>query len=537
MIYDVSHYERICDKFKWDIPERFNFTFDVVDKWAREDRSKLALVSVDDSGGEAQRHTFWELSNFSSKFANILKGHGISKGDRILVMLPAVPEWYVAVLGAIRLGAIFMPTPTLSTLKDIQYRIEQSEAIAVVTSSEFASRFREIKDHCPSLRKLILTDGDMNGWVSYQREMVWASAEFQLQVRTKSSDPMLIYFTSGTTGYPKMVLHTHSYAIAHIATAKYVHDLRPTDLHWTFADTGWAKTAWGKLFGQWILGTAVLQYNFNGKFVPQKALKVLEKYRVTTFCAPPTIYRMLILKDVEAYDLSNLRNCVSAGEPLNAEVIRTWKRLTGLELRDCYGQTETVCLVANYPFMPIKPGSMGKPTPGHIVSIIDEQGNELPPRKAGRIGVKVKPVHPPGLLREYWKNPEATEKSFCGDWYYTGDMAYTDEDGYFWFVGRDDDIIKSSGYRIGPFEVESILQEHPAVAESAVIGVPDPLRGQIVKAFVVLTPGCEGRDELTRELQELVKKATAPYKYPREIEYVAGLPKTASGKILRTELR
>jgi len=532
----MTNYEETYNQFTWNIPEQFNFGVDVIDKWA-EERDKLALVSVDDSGDTVQRHTFWELSRLSNKLANVLRRHGITKGDRVLIMLPCIPEWYVAVLSAIKLGAIFMPTPTLSTSKDIEYRIQQSEAVAAITNSEFAARFQGVKDHCPSLKKLILTDGDKNGWISYRRETNEASEEFEPQEITRSTDPMLIYFSSGTTGYPKMVLHTHAYAIAHIITAKYVHDLMPTDLHWTIADTGWAKTAWGKLFGQWILGTAVLQHDTKGKFDPKKTLKVLERYSVTTFCAPPTIYRMLILEDLSSYQLSNLRHCVSGGEPVNAEIIRAWRAATGLEIHDCYGQTESVCLVGNYACMPIKLGSMGKPTPGHIVSIVDDQGNELQPNKPGKIVVKVKPEYPPGLFKEYWRNPEAMEMSFRDGWYYTGDMAYVDEDGYFWFVGRDDDVIKASGYRIGPFEVESALQEHPAVAESAVVGVPDSVRGQIVKAFVVLIPGYSGSAELTKQLQDLVKRVTAPYKYPREIEYVTELPKTISGKILRSELR
>jgi len=536
MTHNMTNYEETYSQFAWDIPERFNFGFDIIDKWATE-HNKLALVSVDDSGDNAQRHTFLELSKLSNKLASVLREHGINKGDRVLIMLPRIPEWYVAVLSVIKLGAIFMPTPTLSTPKDIEYRIKQSEAVAAITSSEFAVRFQEIKRHCASLKKLILTDGDKNGWVSYQREMTKASAEFEPQETTKSTDPMLVYFTSGTTGYPKMVLHTHAYALAHLVTAKYVHDLGPKDLHWTIADTGWAKTAWGKLFGQWILGAAVLQHDVKGKFDSQKALRVLERYDVTTFCAPPTAYRMLILEDLRAYQLGSLRHCVSAGEPLNAEIIRAWELATGLEIYDCYGQTESVCLVGNYPCMPIKPGAMGKPTPGHIVSIVDDEGNEMPDSKQGNIAVKVKPICPPGLLKEYWKNLEAMKTSFHGDWYYTGDVAYIDEDGYFWFVGRADDVIKSSGYRIGPFEVESALQEHPAVAESAVVGIPDPVRGQIVKAFVVLISGYAGSDELTKQLQDLVKGVTAPYKYPREIEYVAELPKTISGKILRSELR
>lgn len=534
--HNMANYEETCSRFTWDIPERFNFGFDVIDRWAKE-HNKLALVSVDDFGNRAQRHTFAELSQLSNQLANVLIGHGINRGDRVLIMLPNVPEWYVAVLGAIKVGAIFMPTPTLSSPKDLEYRIKQSEVVAVITNDELAARFQEIRGHCPSLKTLFLAGGDKNSWVSLEKEMNRASAGFEPPEMTKSTDPMVIYFTSGTTGYPKMVLHTHAYALAHIVTAKFVHDLRTTDLHWTIADTGWAKTAWGKLFGQWILRAALFQHDSKGKFDSAKTLKLLEKYRVTTFCAPPTVYRMLILENLKAYALSDLRHCVSAGESLSPAVIEAWKQGTGLTIYDHYGQTETVCLIGNYPCLPIKPGSMGKATPGHIVRIVDDKGNELTPGEEGKIAIKLKPIYPPGLLKEYWKDPEAMKGSFLGDWYYTGDVAYTDEDGYFWFVGRDDDVIKSSGYRIGPFEVESALQEHPAVAESAVVGIPDPLRGQIVKAFVVLAPGYKGSPELTKDLQDLVKRVTAPYKYPREIEYITELPKTVSGKILRSELR
>ena len=529
------NYEQIYKNFKWDIPEQFNFGFDIIDKWAGR-RNKLALVSIDGSGDHAAKHTFKELSLLSSKFANVLKKQGIKKGDRVLVMLPQIPEWYIVVLGSIKLGAIFMPTPTLSTPEDIEYRIKMSEATAAITGSEFATRFESVKHHCPSLRSLILIDGNEHGWLNYQSEMLAASAAFE-RPKIMSTDPMLIFFTSGTTGHPKMVLHAHSYALAHLVTAKYIHNLQSADLHWTIADTGWAKTAWGRLFGQWILGAAVVQYDVRGKFEPRTALQALERYGVTTFCAPPTIYRMFLLENLKDYKLSKLRHCVSAGEALGAETIRDWKLATGLEIYDCYGQTESVCLIGNYKFMPVKIGAMGKPTPGHIVSVVDDEGNELSPGNPGNIAVKIKPDYPPGLLREYWRNPGEMSRAFRGEWYYTGDLAYKDNDGYLWFVGRGDDVIKSSGYRIGPVEVESVLEKHPAVAESAVIGAPDKVRGQIVKAFIVLAPGYKSSSELTEELQELVKQHTAPYKYPREVEYLSELPKTVSGKILRSKLR
>ena len=347
---------------------------------------------------------------------------------------------------------------------------------------------------------------------------------------------MLIYFTSGTTGNPKMVRHTQSYALAHVVTAKYIQELRPTDIIWVHADTGWAKTAYGKLFGQWIVGATVMQWKMGAKFDPSFMPGMIERYGVTAFCAPPTVYRLLIGQvDLSKYDWSELRHSLSAGEPLNPEVIKAWKDATGLSIYDYYGQTETIPLISNYPCVPIREGSMGKPTPGHEIAILDDDGNAVPANEEGHIAVKMKPVNPPGVFTGYWK--DENNSSFSGDWYFTGDKAYKDDDGYFWFVGRSDDLIKSSGYRIGPFEVESALQEHPAVLENAVIGAPDELKGQIVKAFVVLNKGYEAGPALVKELQEHVKKVTAPYKYPREIEFVSDLPKTISGKIRRVELR
>ena len=536
---NVKNYDEFCKNFKWNIPEYYNFAFDEVDKKA-EENDKVALITVSSDGEEAVEHRFSDLRSLSNKFANVLKKYGVKKGDRVFIMLPRIPEWYVAVLGCIKLSAIFMPTPTLSTAKDIEYRINRAEASVAITSTEFAGRVDEIREKCPSLKHCILVGGEKEGWISFEEEMKDASDKLTKKdvEPSKATDPLLIYFTSGTESYPKMVLHTHSYPLAHWVTAYVVQDLKPEDKIWVMADTGWAKTAWGKLFGQWIIGATVLQWNAKGKFKPEVALKIIEKYGVTVFCAPPTAYRMMIqVKDLKKYDFSKLRHCLSAGEPLNPEVIKVWKEATGVEIYDYYGQTETVALVGNLRCLPIKPGSMGKPTPGHYVAIVDDDGNELPPNEEGHIAVKIKPERPPGLMKEYWKDPEENERAFKGEWYFTGDRAYKDEDGYLWFVGRADDVIKSSGYRIGPFEVESALQEHPAVVESAVIGVPDPIRGNVVKAFVVLADGYEPSEELTKELQEHVKRVTAPYKYPRIIEYVKELPKTLSGKIRRAELR
>jgi acetyl-CoA synthetase len=355
---------------------------------------------------------------------------------------------------------------------------------------------------------------------------------------TAAEDPMLVYFTSGTTGYPKMVLHTQaSYGIGHELTARFWQDLHETDLHWTFSDTGWAKAAWGKMFGQWRMGAAVFLWDVRGKPDFGRMLGLLGEHRVTTFCAPPTVFRAAVLLDLRSFDWSSLRHVVSAGEPLNPDVIEVWREATGLPIYDGYGQTETVNIVANYRCLPIREGSMGKPVPGVDVRVVDDDGHPLGPGETGNIAVRWRPERPVGLFTEYWRDPEATAASFRGDWYFTGDLASEDEDGYLWFVGRADDVITSSAYRIGPFEVESAIVEHRAVAEAAVVGKPDPLRGQIVKAFVALKPGFEPSDELARDIQEHVKRATAPYKYPREIEFVSELPKTVSGKIRRVELR
>lgn len=541
--HNMYNYEKIKEEFEWEVPEFYNFALDDVDERAKENPEKTALISVDNSGKNAEMHTFKELKDLSNKFVNILREKGLEKGDRAMLLVHRIPEWYVAILGMIKLGVIPIPTPNLAVPEDIRYRIDLSEANTIVTdwsNHEKIDKVRE-KEEMKSLKNFILIDPeeDVEGWDNYHDLMEDASAVLNRDdiEQTKSDDPLLIYFTSGTTGKPKMVLHNHSYPIGHTVTAKYVQDLTSEDTNWTIADNGWAKAVWGKLFGQWIVGATIVQQNITGKFDPKKTLKVLQDHEITTFCVPPTIYKMMINEDVESYDLSSLRHCLSAGEPLNPDVIDKWEEYTGLRIYDYYGQTETVALVANYPNMEVKAGSMGKPTPGHDVEIIDDTQNIVPVGEEGHIGLKVEPKRPPGLFQEYWKDGEKTREVFEGGWYYTGDRAYKDEDGYFWFVGRADDVIKASGYRIGPFEVESALQEHPAVQEPAVIGAPDEIRGKIVKAYIILNEGYEPSDELKKELQYHVKEITAPYKYPRQIEFVEELPKTISGKIRRTELR
>jgi len=533
--HNLADYEETVRTFRLEVPERFNFARDVVGRWAR-DPDKLAMLWLGEDGVE-RRITFRAFDERSDRVAAALQRLGVQPGDRVMVQLPRVPEWWEVLLGCFKAGAVAVPGTVLLTPKDIHYRTTMAEGVAYVTDAEGAAKVDQVRAECPSLRVLIQVGGEPGqGWRAYEDEL--AAAGGPRPVETASADPALIYFTSGTVGNPKMVLHTHaSYPIGHVITGRFWLDLRPDDLHFNLAETGWAKAAWSSLFGPWNMGAALFVEDARGRFNAAQTLDVLERYPITTFCAPPTAYRMLVLEDLSRRRFPSLRWCVGAGEPLNPEVIESWQRATGLVIRDGYGQTETVLLCGNFPTLEVRPGSMGRPSPGFTVAVIDEEGQPLPPSAEGDIAVRMRPERPVGLFREYWRNPAATAACQRGDWYVTGDRAVVDEDGYLWFVGRADDVIISAGYRIGPFEVESALVEHPAVAEAAVVGKADPVRGTIVKAFVVLAPGQVGSEALTRELQEHVRRVTAPYKYPREIEYVGELPKTISGKIRRVELR
>lgn len=535
MYPEMVDYEQACREFRWEVPEHYNFAVDVVDHWG-EDAQKLAMLWVNERGDE-KRLTFRDFTVRSNQAGNALRTMGIRKGDRILIMSPRLPEWWEAVLGIMKIGAISMPGTTLLTPKDVAYRIQAAEAVAVITDEEGALKVEQVANECPTLRLKIVLGAEREGWVNYARAVAVAMSTLKPEP-TRSDEPMMIYFTSGTVGYPKMVLHTHvSYPIGHIVTGKYWLDLKPTDLHWNLSDTGWAKAAYSNLFGPWIMGAAMFTFDGRGRFDARQTLELLERYPISTFCAPPTAYRLLVLENLRHYHLAALRHCIGAGEPLNPEVIEAWQRGTGQIIRDGYGQTETVILVANFPPLPVKPGSMGKPSPGLTIGIVDDDGREVPAGIEGDIAVKLTPMRPVGLFKEYWRNPEATSNCIRGEWYITGDRAIRDADGYFWFVGRADDVIISAGYRIGPFEVESALVEHPSVAEAAVVASPDQLRGEIVKAFVILAPGHQPSEQLMQDLQEHVKRVTAPYKYPREIEFTTELPKTISGKIRRVELR
>lgn len=538
----MEDYHSYYHNFNWQIPRDFNFAFDIMDKWAK-DPDKKALLSLDEQGKTPRWHTFYELSRLSAQFANLLADKGIKKGDRVLIILQSIPEWYVAMLGMMKLGAIPMPGTSLLTTHDIAYRLERSEANLVITDRQHVERAEEALnatglEGCLKIMVAMENTPAPAGWLSFD-EYAGYPTHFKRPPDTSIDDPLLIYFTSGTEGMPKMVLHTHGYAMGLYVTGKYVHGLNARDLHLTLSETGWGKAAWGKLFGPWMMGATVVQWYTPKRFDASVLLEILENYQVSTFCAPPTIYRIILQEDLSARKKLNLSRCLSAGEVLGCDIMDKWKNALGLDIHDHYGQTETAAIVGNCLNMPLKQGSIGKPAPGYDVRVVDSKGNELPPFTEGIIALCLKDGNPPGLMREYWKEPELTRASIKHGYFYTGDRAYRDNEGYFWFVGRDDDVIKSSGYRIGPTEVESALMEHPAVMECAVVGVEDleGTRGNLVKAFIVLNRGWQPCESLSNELQEHVRETTAPYKYPRLIEYIDALPKTISGKILRRSLR
>ena len=533
MEHNMTDYDKEYAEFKWEVPEYFNFAGDVIDKWA-EDPDKLAMLWVDDAGTEVKK-TFLDISKASKRLANVLTAQGVKKGDVVIVILPRNIEWWEVFTACIRTGAMIAPGTTQLTSKDVEFRSNKAEAVCIITNPEIAAKFDKVAGNCPTVKTKIVITEPKDGWVFYNDALAAASDDFET-IKTRSDDNCIVYFTSGTTGFPKMALHTHSYAIGHQITGRYWLDLKADDMHWNISDTGWAKAAWSSYFGPWIMGAAQFIQNTD-RFDPVITLDLLAKYPVTTMCGAPTIYRMLVLQDLSKYKFPSLRHCVGAGEPLNPEIIEVWKKATGCVIRDGYGQTETVLLCGSFPCIEARYGSMGKPTPGIDLKVIDEDANIVPPNTEGDIAIHVKPERPVGLFKEYWKEPDRTASVYRGDWYLTGDRAYMDEDGYFWFVGRSDDVILTSGYRIGPFEVESALIEHPAVAESAVVSSPDETRGEVVKAFIILAPGFKASDELAKEIQDHVKKVTAPYKYPRKIEFVEELPKTVSGKIRRIDLR
>jgi acyl-coenzyme A synthetase/AMP-(fatty) acid ligase len=537
--FEAKDYESARKSFMIQVPEYFNFGFDVIDRHA-DKAKKRALVWTDPAGKEVKEYTFRDISRLSNKAANVLRGIGVKKGDRVFIMLGRVPEWYFILVAGHKIGAVIMPAPVILLASDIEYRMMKGRANVVITNNANRAKVDEAVQRIDAtfLRHKVLVDGEAQGWLGFEKAMKQASPVLKRSdvESTSANDSFLIYFTSGTTKYPKMVHHVCSYPLGHLRTAGLWHNLIDKDLIWAVSDTGWAKSAWG-LYGQWVIGAGLFVHNAEGRFNAKLTLELLTTKGVTVFCAPPTVYRMLVLEDLTKYDYSGLKHFTSAGEPLNPEVIKVWYEATGKTIHEGYGQTETTVLIANYPFMSVKPGSMGKPIPDLTIDILDEDFRPVNTGEVGFICVKMDDKKPVGIFESYLEDPDENSKVFQHGWYNTGDKAVKDDEGYFTFVGRGDDIIKASGYRIGPFEVESVIQEHPACAENAVVASPDPIRGENVKAFIVLAPGYKPSDKLAQEIQEFVKLRTAPYKYPREIEFIDELPKTVSGKIKRAVLR
>lgn len=532
---NTTDYDDFVANTQVKVPENFNFGYDVVDEYAKLEPNKRALVWCNDKG-EEKIFTFADIKRLSDKVCNIFIDNGLKKGDFIMTMLGRRYEYWIIAVACHKLGIVLVPATFLLTAKDIAYRCNSADVklLFVTNEQDIIKHVTEAIPQCKTLEK-VYTNGNREGMLNLTQAIEQTDENFTAPWKTFNNDKLLVYFTSGTTGEPKMVAHKYLYPLGHIITAKYWQDVVDDGLHFTMAESGWAKCSWGKIYGQWLSGSAVFVYDYFGKFTPIDILPLLEKYKITTFCAPPTIYRFIIKEDLSKYDYSSIKHCSTAGEPLNPEVSKAFTKATGLRIYEGFGQTESTVLLGTYKFCQIKEGSMGKPSPIYDIYLADNEENEVPQGETGEICIKMRP-NQIGLLYQYHKDPERTNKILGTGVYHTGDLATMDDEGYFWFVGRKDDIIKSSGYRIGPFEVESALHEHSAVLECAITGAPDPLRGQVVKATIVLAKGYEASEELTKELQLHVKKATAPYKYPRIIEYVTELPKTISGKIMRKDI-
>ncbi len=523
--------------YKLNVPDGFNFAYDIIDEYAKTEPNKRAMIWTN-LDGEEKTFTFKQFSELSNKAANAFAAQGLKKGDKVLLILKRRYEFWICVLALMKLGCVFIPATHQLALKDIVYRVNASKAKAVicVDADHLTKDVYAAKKDCESL-EYIFSLGKHEGFVNLHDAMEAQSDIFVKPVDyAKNDDMLLIYFTSGTTGMPKMAAHNHKHPLAHIATAAYWHNVSDNDIHIAVADTGWAKAGWGKIYGQWIMGATLFVYDFDN-FIPANLLAMLEKYRVTSFCAPPTVYRFLIMEDLSKYDLSALRWANTAGEPLNPEIFNKFLEYTGLRIYEGFGQSETTPLIMTSKYMKPRQGSTGKPSPAYNIDIVDAEGNSVEDGVEGEIVIRLDKGYPPGLFIGYLDNDAANAKVFNNNMYHTGDIAWRDIDGYFFFVGRDDDVIKSSGYRIGPFEVESALLEHPAVLECAITAVPHPMRGQVVKASIVLTKGYKPSEELIKELQNHVKRVTAPYKYPRIVEFVSCLPKTISGKIQRNLIR
>ena len=559
------------ETFSVHYPDNFNFGYDIVDDIAMNDPDRRAMIWCNPEG-EEHIFTFADMKRWSDKTANFLVDQGIRRGDYVLVVLRRHYQFWFVATALAKIGAVMVPATFMLKEHDLEYRLNGASISSIICTSvgEISQIADNVIDECPTVTSRILVNGagggttkcddegnliavagtvgaalsgeegicavpiEREGWVDFNSGVRAASEVFERR-DTVAADPMLMYFSSGTSGNPKMVLHNSGYAVAHLITAKHWHNVQPDGVHFTIADTGWGKAVWGKYYGQWLMEACVLTYDFD-RFNAGEILSLISKYQVTTLCCPPTMYRLMMSENFDAYDLSSLQYSTTAGEALNPDLFNFWKEHTGLTIYEGFGQTETPLTIANLKHSTPRSGSMGKPVPLYDVEIQRDDGSRCNTGETGEICIRMEP-RPAGIMMEYYRDPEKTANAIYDGWYHTGDTAWVDEDGYFWYVGRNDDVIKSSGYRIGPFEIESELLEHEAVRECAVTGVPDPVRGFAVKATVVLADGFKGSDELTRELQAWVKHRTAPYKYPRIVEYVDALPKTVNGKIRRVAIR
>lgn len=522
------------------IPDNFNFAFDVVDALAQKQPDKTAMVWESGDHKEVRRFTFDDMARQSARTANYLKHLGIRKGDRVMLILKRHYEFWFCLLALHKIGAIAIPAPIQLTYMDIAYRFEVSGTKAIICTAD--GKIAQAVDRAamdnPCLQTKIIVHGKRDGWLNYEEGIADAADSFKRptgEEATKSDDPMLLYFTSGTTGYPKMALQDYTYPLGHLVTARWWHNVDPDGLHFAISDSGWGKAVWGKIYGQWLCEAPIFTFDFD-RFHAAEILDLFAKHQITTFCAPPTMYRMFIKEDVSQHDLSSLKYCCTAGEALNAEVFYQWQKMTGLSIMEGFGQTETTLVLGNLIGITPKPGAMGLPNPQYHVKLVDHDGHPVKQGEVGEIVLDTTKGHPCGMFSGYYRKPELTEYAWHDGLYHTCDMAWCDEDGYYWYVGRTDDIIKSSGYKIGPFEIESVLMELPYILECAITGIPDEVRGKIVKASIVLVKDKKPSEELKKEIQAYVKKRTAPYKYPRVVEFLDELPKTISGKIRRVEL-
>ena len=517
--------------------ERFNFAFDVVDAIAEKEPNRLAMIHLDREKHE-RRFTFEQMKKMSARAANYFRALGIKRGDRVMLVMRRNWEFWPVIVGLHKLGAVAIPATDQLVEKDFEYRFQTAGVSAIVCSAfgTSAAEAEKALERCPTVRLKVISGGTREGWHSFDDEYEMYSSRFH---RTEESicgdDTMLMLFSSGTSGYPKAVEHSCRYPLGHYITARYWHCVDPDGIHLTISDTGWGKALWGKLYGQWMNGAATFVYDFD-RFNADDILPLFAKYQITTFCAPPTMYRFFIKEDLSKYDLSSVRHASIAGEAMNPEVYEQFKKVTGLSIMEGFGQTETTLVIGNFVDSTPKPGSMGKPNPMYSVELMGPDGEPVNTGDTGEIVIYTGAGTPCGLFKGYYDAPEATAEHWHDDWYHTGDLAWQDEDGYFWYVGRADDVIKSSGYRIGPFEIESVIMELPYVLECGVCAAPDEIRGQVVKACITLTKDTVGTDELKKEIQDYVKKRTAPYKYPRIVEFRDELPKTISGKIIRNKL-